>query len=111
MLIAALVGLSACHLGRKHTTIVENGNGHYLKIESWGKVYFNRDETAIAYMSPGSQLKYQYNDAILEAENDGHGGVKYSLEVGGEKKDIKELGTPFIAEAVRTMIRKGYRGN
>ena len=109
--VTTLAGLSACMWGKRHTTIVETGSGHYLKIESWGKVYFNHEKSAIAYISPGGRLRYQLNDNVLEAENDGHGGIKYLFDIHGEKMDMQGKGKPFIAEAVKTMLRKGYRGD
>jgi hypothetical protein len=101
--------LSACRFGR-HTRIVENGNGHHLSIESYGKVYFNRDGTAINYISPGGRLEYHNDGRDLEAENDHHGGIKYALTQDGETLD-PNAHRAFIAEAVRVMIAKGYHSN
>lgn len=109
--IAALGLLTAsCRFGR-HTTIIENGNGHSLRIESYGKVYFNRAGTDIAYISRGGYLEYRNNDNHLKAENDGHGGIRYELDADGQKLDPNGDGRPFIAEAVKVMIQKGYHSN
>ena len=109
--LVAVVGiiLTACHFGR-HTTIIENGNGHELRIESYGKVEFNPAGTEIAYVSRGGYLKYKNNDRELRAENDYHGGVKYELSEYGQKLN-PNTHRAFIAEAVRIMISKGYHSN
>jgi len=110
VLIAVLgIILTACHFGR-HTTIVENGNGRELRIESYGKVYFNREETAIDYISPGGHLEYRNNNKELRAEKDRRGGIKYELMEDGQALDP---GThrAFITEAIRVMVSKGYHTN
>jgi hypothetical protein len=101
--------LMSCHFGR-HTTIIENSNGHYLRIKSYGKVYFNRDQTGVDYISRGGYLEYRNNDRELRAENDHHGGIRYELTEDGRKLD-PNTNKAFIAEAVRTMISKGYHSN
>jgi hypothetical protein len=101
--------ITSCHFGR-HTTIIENGNGHNLRIESSGKVYFNPSGTEIVYVSRGGYLKYKNDDKELKAENDHHGGVKYELMDYGQKLDPNS-NRAFIAQAVRVMIAKGYHSN
>jgi len=100
---------SACHFGKGHTTILETGNNYYLKIEYSGYVHFTNDGTAISSISPGGYVKYQFNNKKLEAKNNGMGGVSYELYNYGEKVDPYRDGKPLIAEAVRMMMRKGYR--
>jgi len=110
ILIAVLGTITtACHFGR-HTTIVENGNGHNLRIESFGKVYFNRAGTEIAYVSRGGYLKYKNDNKELKAENDHHGGVKYELIANGQQLKPNS-NRAFIADAVKVMIAKGYHSN
>jgi len=111
-LAIALLGISitSCHFGR-HTTIVENGNGHSLRIESYGKIHFNPAGTDIAYISRGGYLEYQYNDDHLKAENNGHGGIKYELDADGQRLNPNGNGKSFIADAVKMMIKKGYHSN
>lgn len=101
--------LMSCHFGR-HTTIIENGNGHYLRIESYGKVYFNKDQTAIDYISRGGYLEYRDDDRELRAESDHHGDIKYELTEDGRKLD-PNANRRFIADAIRIMISKGYHSN
>lgn len=109
-LTAIILLTAACHFGR-HTTIVEKSNNHYLRIESTGKVYFNNEQTAIIHISSGGYLKYQDDDNKLEAENDGRGGIKYELTAGDEKLDPNGNGKQFIADAIKIMVKKGYRSN
>lgn len=109
VLLAVLgIILTSCHFGRS-TTIVENGNGHELRIKSYGKIYFNRDETEIAYISHGGHLEYHNDGKELTAENGSH-GIKYDLSENGRALN-PDSNRAFIAEAVRVMVRKGYRSN
>ncbi len=102
-----IIGLfHACDFGHRHTTIVENGNGHYLKIELSGTIAFNSDETTIAHISRGGYVKVRYNDEKLDAENDGRGGVKYELYDGDQQLDPKSNGKALIAEVVKQIIAK-----
>jgi hypothetical protein len=110
MALANLV-VAACHIGKHHTTIVENSNNSYLKIEYAGMVYFNGDGTAIQDISPGGYVKYHYNDKKLEAKNNGHGGVKYELFDGDHQLNLDSNGKRFIADAVKMMMKKGHNPN
>jgi hypothetical protein len=110
LLLIAVLGAAAasCNFGRGHTTIIENDNNNYLKIEYSGHVHFSDDGTAISSISRGGYVKYQYNNRKLEARNNGNNGVSYELYDNGEKLDPFHNGRPLIAEAVKMMIRKGY---
>jgi hypothetical protein len=109
LLIIALGALfTACRFGRRHTTIVENSNNNYMKIEYSGNIYFNHDGTAISSISPGGYVKYQHNDRKLEAKNNRNGGVTYELYDNGEKLSMNDEGKRFIAEAVQMMMKKGH---
>src|ERR1700761_4556567 len=109
ILVTGLALLAACGFGRRHTTIVENTNGHYLRIEFSGKVAFNSAGTAISSISPDGYLEYQNNDKKLEAKNNGHGGISYELYEGYTKLSLDDNGRKFIAEAVKVMKQKtGY---
>jgi hypothetical protein len=109
LLVAAFAGLSACHFGRRHATIVETGNNYYLRIEYSGKIYFNDDGTAISSISPGGYVKYENNEKKLEAWPNRNGGVRYELSYDGEKLNPDNNGRPFIAEAVKVMLLKNHR--
>jgi len=107
--LSAILGIlaSACHMGR-HSTIVETGNGRYLKIEYAGTIHFRYDGSGISSISRGGYIKYQNNDRKLEAHNDGHGGVAYELYDDGEQISYDRGGKEFIAEAVRVMLQKNH---
>lgn len=96
----------ACNFGHRHTTIVENGNGHDLRIEFSGNIAFNSDETAIAHISRGGYVKVRLNNKKMEAENDDHGGIKYELYDGDQKLDPNTDGKALIAEAVKQIVAK-----
>lgn len=110
LFIFSLAGLFvSCHLGRRHTTIVENDNHNYMKIEYAGDIHFNDNGTAIASISRGGYVKYRYNEQKLEAKNNGMGGIRYELYDGDHKLSLDENGKRFIAEAVKKIIQKAGR--
>ncbi len=100
--------VASCHMGKRHTTIVERDNDHYLKIEYAGSVHFKEDGSGIESISRGGYVKYRYNDRELEAENNGAGGVHYKLYDGNTELDLDQNGRMFIAEAVHDMMKKGH---
>jgi hypothetical protein len=100
---------TACHFGRRHTTIVENTDNNYIKIEYAGSIYFNSDGTSINSISPGGYIKYQNNDKKLEAKNNRMGGIRYELFDGDQKLNLAVNGRRFIADAVKVMIKKNGR--
>ncbi|MGZ3749973.1 MAG: hypothetical protein ACXVB0_17045 [Mucilaginibacter sp.] len=109
MIVAGMAAMVACHLGRKHTTIVETGNNHYLRIEYAGHVAFNQDGTEISSISRDGYVEYQNNEKKLNAKNNGHGGVSYELYDGYAKVNLDDNGKKFIAEAVNVMLQKTGR--
>jgi hypothetical protein len=111
LLVAALAGLSACHFGRHHSTIVETGNNYYLKIEYSGSIYFNNEGTAISGISPGGYVKYEFNEIKLKAWHSRNGEVSYEVYDNGEKLNPYNEGKTFIAGAVRMMLMKNHRPN
>src|SRR5665213_922446 len=108
ILVAGLALLAACSFGRKHTTIIENSNNHYLRIEYSGRVAFNNEGTEISSISPDGYVEYQNNDKKLEAKNNGRGGISYELYEGYTKLNLDDDGRKFIAEAVKVMKQKGH---
>jgi len=108
LLVTGMLFLAACTFGRRHTTIVEKSNGHYLRIEYAGHVSFNRDGTAISSISRDGYVEYQKDDKKLEAKNNGNGGVSYELYDGYDKLGLDGRGKEFIAEAVQVMLQKGH---
>jgi hypothetical protein len=108
LIVAGLLFLAACTFGKRHTTIVEKSDGHYLRIEYAGQVSFNRDGTAISSISRNGYVEYQKDNKKLEAKNNGNGGVSYELYDGYEKLGMDERGKEFIAEAVQIMMQKAH---
>ena len=109
LIVAGMLFLAACTFGRRHTTIVEKSNDHYLRIEYAGQISFNRDGTAISSISRDGYVEYQKDSKKLEAKNNGNGGVSYELYDGYEKLGMDERGKEFIAEAVQVMLQKTHR--
>ena len=108
ILVAGMIFLAACTFGRRHTTIIENGNNHYLRIEYSGHISFNDNGTAIRSISRDGYVEYQMDDKKLEAKSNGYGGVSYELYDGYKKLTLDENGREFIAEAVRIMMKKTH---
>jgi len=108
LVLCVIAIIASCGIGQRHTTIVENDNNHYKKIEYAGEVHFNDNGTAIASISHGGYVRYRYDDRKLEAESNGRGGVRYELYDDGHKVDLDENGKRFIAEAVKDMMKKGH---
>lgn len=106
LIAMAAIGLSlpAC---QKHNTIIENSNNYHLKIEYYGRVHFGIDGRSITGISRGGYLKYERNDEKLEAENDGHGGIKYELSEYGDPVPLNAQ-KEFIANAVKVMLQKNH---
>ena len=107
-LVAGMLFLAACTFGKRHTTLVEKSDNHYLRIEYAGHISFNREGTAISSISPDGYVEYQQDDKKLEAKDNGNGGVSYELYDGYEKLGMDERGRQFIAEAVRVMMQKKH---
>lgn len=108
ILVAGILFLAACTFGRKHETIVETSNNHYLRIEYTGHISFNNNGTAIRSISRDGYLEYQMDDKKLEAKSNGYGGVSYELYDGYQKLSMDERGRQFIAEAVKIMMKKTH---
>lgn len=108
LLVAGMLFLAACTFGRRHTTIVEKSDGHYLRIEYAGHISFNEDGTGIRSISRDGYVEYQQDDKKLEAKNNGNGGINYELYDGYDKLGLDERGRQFIAEAVKVMMQKKH---
>ena len=108
LLVAVMLFLAACTFGKRHTTIVEKSNDHYLRIEYAGHISFNENGTAIRSISRDGYVEYQRDSKKLEAKNNGNGGISYELYDGYEKLGMDERGREFIAEAVRVMMQKTH---
>ena len=114
-IIIAVLGLiitvTACRFGKRHTTIMENGNGTTVKIEYLGQAYFNADGTAIKSISPNGYVKYTRDDKTLTAESDYNGKITYELNDGGKQTMLDENGKEFLAQAVKDMIKHGHNSD
>ncbi|HTD39786.1 MAG TPA: hypothetical protein VK671_04140 [Mucilaginibacter sp.] len=108
ILVAGMIFLAACTFGRRHETIVETSDNHYLRIEYAGHISFNDNGTAIRSISRDGYVEYQMDDKKLEAKSNGYGGVSYELYDGYQKLTMDEKGREFIAEAVRIMMQKTH---
>lgn len=110
VVLAVCIAASACHFGR-HSTIVETGDHHYLKIEYAGAIHFSADSSRISSISRGGYLKYENDGRKLEARNNSNGGIRYKLFENGEEISDNNTAREFIAGAVRVMLQKNHRPN
>ncbi|MBV8391229.1 MAG: hypothetical protein JO080_15595 [Mucilaginibacter sp.] len=108
LLVAGMLLLAACTFGRRHTTIVEKSDHHYLRIEYAGHVSFSEDGTTIKSISRDGYVEYQQDGKKLEAKNNGNGGISYELYDGYEKLGMDERGRQLVAEAVKVMVQKKH---
>jgi hypothetical protein len=108
ILVTGMVFLAACTFGKRHETIVETSNDHYLRIEFSGHISFNNNRTAIRSISRDGYLEYQMDGKKMEAKSNGFGGVTYELYDGYKKLAMDEKGREFIAEAVGVIMKKTH---
>lgn len=111
IMVAALgliTTVAACRFGKRHTTIMENGNGSTLKIEYVGQTYFNVAGTAIESISPNGYVKYSRNGKELMAESDRNGKITYELNDGDKRTVLDESDKAFLAQAIKDMIKHGH---
>jgi hypothetical protein len=99
---------TACRFGKRHTTIMENGNGSTVKIEYVGQTYFNAEGTAIKSISPNGYVKYSRDGKELMAESDSYGKITYELNDGDKRTVLNDGDKEFLAQAVKDMIRHGH---
>jgi hypothetical protein len=108
VVIGVIALLDACHIGGRHTVIVENGNGKERRIEYWGHVYFTADSSGISRISPNGKVKYKNNDFEIIAESDYNGRITYQFNDGEKKKELDSDEKISLARAVRDMMKVGH---
>jgi hypothetical protein len=101
---------TSCSRHGKHTVIVENTNGNYLKIEYQGRVIFDESATAIASISPGGYVKYEKNGERFTAVNE-RGKIIYEMPNGDRTANLSNQEKDFVARAVQEMIKKGHNND
>ena len=106
--IALIASATACRFGKRHTTIMENGNGVMVKIEYVGQTYFNDEGTAIRSISPNGSVKYKRDGKELIAESDRYGKITYELNDGGKQSILNDNDRAFLTQAVKDMIKHGH---
>jgi hypothetical protein len=109
--IGILLSVTACRFGKRHTTIMENGNGTTVKIEYVGQTYFTPDGTGIKSISPNGYVKYSRDDKQLIAESDYNGKITYELNDGGKQTMLNDGDKEFLAQAVKDMIKHGHNAD
>lgn len=103
--VFAIITLAAaCHNGR-HTVIIGNTNGHYVKVEYSGDIYLTDDNQGIKNISPGGYVRYENNDESIVAERHHDGRLYYKLNGGDEQSSLNDEGKRLIALAVKDIIK------
>lgn len=108
VLIGIIALLDGCHIGGRHTVIVENNNGKQRRIEYRGHAYFTPDSTAVARISPNGMVSYKNGDLEIEAESDEVGKVAYRFNGGEKHTDLDNAEKLSLALAVRDMMKAGH---
>lgn len=111
VIIGVIALLDACHIGGRHTVIVENANGKERRIEYRGHVYFTADSSGISRISPNGEVKYKNNEFEIIAESDYNGRITYRFNDGEKKKELNSDEKSSLAHAVRDMMRLGHSAN
>jgi|SRR5476651_957693 len=103
--VLAIISLAvACRNGR-HTMIISNTNGHYVKVEYSGDIYLTDDATGIKNISPGGYVRYETNDESIVAERNHDGHLYYELNGGDQQPSLNDEGKRLIALAVKEIIK------
>lgn len=108
IVIGIIALLDGCHIGGRHTVIVENGNGKERRIEYRGYAYFTPDSTAISRISPNGKVNYKTDDLEIEAESDHAGKITYQFNGGEKHTDLDNNEKASLAKAVRDMMKVGH---
>jgi hypothetical protein len=111
VVIGVIALLDACHIGGRHTVIVENANGKERRIEYWGHIYFTADSLGISRISPNGKVKYKNRDFEIIAESDHNGQITYQFNDGEKKKELNSDEKSSLAHAVRDMMKVGHSAN
>jgi len=100
--------LDGCHIGGRHTVIVENGNGKERRIEYRGYAYFTPDSSAISRISPNGTVIYKNDEVEIKAESDHAGNITYQFNGGEKHTDLDKGEKMSLAQAVRDMMKVGH---
>lgn len=101
--IAIITAATACR-GR-HTTIVGDTNGQYVKVEYSGNIYLTNDNMGIKNISPDGYVRYETNNESIFAERGQDGRIYYELNGGDEQPSLNDDGKRLMALAVKEIIK------
>lgn len=108
VVIGIIALLDGCHIGGRHTVIVENGNGKERRIEYRGYAYFTPDSSAISRISPNGTVIYKNDEVEIKAESDHAGNITYQFNGGEKHTDLDKGEKMSLAQAVRDMMKVGH---
>ena len=105
--IAIVALVSACNRERRHVVMSEGDNWGSTKIEYSGGTYF-RGDSAIASITPNGYAKYKKDDQSFIAESDHDGKISYRINGGDAQTQLNANDKVFLAQAVKTMAKRGH---
>ena len=104
LILALLFTIIACHRGR-HVIISTQNNDVSIKIEYYGTIILNNDQSRIESISRNGYINYNKNGNQLYAAPDDNGNVFY--EVNGDKtQSLDNKGRQLLAEAVKIIAKE-----
>jgi hypothetical protein len=104
ILSAAMILITASCKQGSVTRITTDDNGSKKSIEYSGQIVFNKERTAIDYISDGGYLKFEREGQKIEAESKRKGKIKYKYN-GDETTMLSKEGRLFLSEAVKEITR------
>ncbi len=109
MALVALSLASACSRGH-HTTIINDTNGHYLKLEYSGDIYLTDDNNGVRALSPGGYFKYKTNDESITAERVSGNHIEYRVNDGERQSVLDDTGKRLLATAIKALLNQPHSG-
>jgi len=71
-----------------------------MRIAYAGRIVFNKDTSAISFLSPGGYFEYSANGGKLSAKCDAHGKVVYEVNDDENLSALNPQGKLLLVEAV-----------
>ena len=94
---------TACRTGR-HVIVTSDENNSKTKLEYWGTVELNSNDSAIASISNDGFIDYKKNDEELRITNGSNGRFSYELN-GNKAVTLDTEGRALLAEAIQGIAK------
>jgi len=80
-----------------------------MRIEYAGRIAFNKDTSAISFLSPGGYFEYSANGGKLSAKCDARGKVVYEVNDDENLPALNPQGKLLLVEAVNEIEKTKHR--